>query len=51
MHIQHYIKVIPLVQKGRDYSKEYQRHSDRGSNPKENANRGRNPKRRMAFFH
>jgi hypothetical protein len=30
MYFQHYIRVISLVQKGRDYSKEDQRHSDRG---------------------
>jgi hypothetical protein len=41
MYLQNYIKVIFLVQKGRDYSEEDQRHSDRGSNPK----------RRMALFH
>jgi hypothetical protein len=33
MYLQHYIRVISLVQKGRDYSEEVQRHSDRGSNP------------------
>jgi hypothetical protein len=31
MYLQHYIIVISLVQKGRDYSEEDQRHSDRGS--------------------
>jgi hypothetical protein len=37
MYLQHYIRVISLVQKGRDYSEEDQRHSDRGSNPKESS--------------
>jgi hypothetical protein len=41
MYFQHYIRVISLVQKGRDYLEEDQRHSDRGSIPK----------RRMALFH
>ena len=41
MYLQHYIRVISLVQKGRDYSQEFQRHSDRG----------RNPKMRMALCH
>jgi hypothetical protein len=31
MYLQHYIRVISLVQKGRDYSEEVQRHSDRGA--------------------
>ena len=35
IYLQHYIRVISLVQKGRDYSEEYQRHSGRGSRPKE----------------
>jgi hypothetical protein len=34
MYLQHYIRVISLVQKGIYYSKEDQRHSDRGSRPK-----------------
>jgi hypothetical protein len=51
MYLQHYIRVISLVQKGRDYSEEVQRHSDRGSNPKESSSKGRNPKMRMALFH
>jgi hypothetical protein len=42
--------VISLVQKGRDYSEEYQRHSDRGSNPKESSGRGIIPKGRMTLF-
>jgi hypothetical protein len=33
MYLQHYIRVISLVQKGRDYSKQDQRHLDRGSSP------------------
>jgi hypothetical protein len=51
MYIQNYIIVISLVQKGRCYSEEDQRHSDRGRSPKENASRGSSPKRRMALFH
>jgi hypothetical protein len=51
MYIQHYIRVISLVQKGRDYSEEDQRHSDRGSNPKESSSKGRSPKMRMALCH
>jgi hypothetical protein len=41
MYLQHYIKVISLVQKGRDYSEEDQRNLDRESSPK----------MRMALFH
>jgi hypothetical protein len=48
---QHYIRVISLVQKGRDYSEEDQRHSGRGSNPKESSGRGSNPKERTTLFH
>jgi hypothetical protein len=51
MYFQHYIGVISLVQKGRDYSDEDQRHSDRGSSPKESSSKGSNPKRRMDLFH
>jgi hypothetical protein len=51
MYLQNYIRVISLVQKGRDYLEEDQRKSYSGSNPKENASRGRSPKRRMALFH
>jgi hypothetical protein len=51
MYIQHYIRVISLVQKGRDYSEEDQRHSDRGSSPKESSNKGSSPKMRMALCH
>jgi hypothetical protein len=46
MYIQHYIRVISLVQKGRYYSEEDQRHSDKGSNPK-----GSSPKMRISLFH
>jgi hypothetical protein len=49
MYLQHYIRVISLVQKGRDYSEEDQRHSDRGSNPKESSSRGSSPKERRPF--
>jgi hypothetical protein len=51
MYLQHYIRVISLVQKGRDYSEEDQRHSDRGSSPKESSSKGSSPKMRMALFH
>jgi predicted nucleic acid-binding Zn ribbon protein len=51
MYLQHYIRVISLVQKGRDYSEEDQRHSDKGSSPKESSSRGSSPKRRMALCH
>jgi hypothetical protein len=51
MYLQHYIRVISLVKKGRDYSEEDQRHSDRGSSPKESSSRGRSPKGRMTLFH
>jgi hypothetical protein len=51
MYFQHYIRVISLVQKGRDYSEEDQRHSDRGSSPKESSSKGSSPKRRMALCH
>jgi hypothetical protein len=51
MYLQHYIRVISLVEKGRDYSEEYQRHSYRGSSPKENSSKGSNPKMRMDLFH
>jgi hypothetical protein len=34
MYFQHYIIVISLVQKGRDYSEEYQRHSEKGASPR-----------------
>jgi hypothetical protein len=51
MYLKHYIRVVSLVQKGRDYSEEYQRHSDRGSSPKESSSKGSNPKMRMALFH
>jgi hypothetical protein len=51
MYLQHYFRVISLVQKGRDYSEEDQRHSDRGSSPKEISSKGSSPKMRMALFH
>jgi hypothetical protein len=51
MYIQHYFRVISLVQKGRDYSEEDQRHLDRGSNPKESSSKGSNPKMRMFLCH
>jgi hypothetical protein len=40
-----------LVQKGRDYSKEDLRHSDRGSSPKESSSKGSSPKMKMALCH
>jgi hypothetical protein len=51
MYLQHYIRVISLVQKGRYYSEEVQRHSDRGSIPKESSSKGSSPKMRMTIFH
>jgi hypothetical protein len=51
MYLQHYIRVISLVQKGRDYSEEVQRNSDRGSSPKESSSKGRNPKMIMDLYH
>jgi hypothetical protein len=51
MYIQHYIRVVSLVQKGRDYSEEDKMHSDRGSSPKESSSKGSSPKMRMALFH
>jgi hypothetical protein len=51
MYLQHYIIVISLVQKGRDYSEEDQRHSNRGSSPKESSRKGSSPKMRMALCH
>jgi hypothetical protein len=45
----YHIRVISLVQKGRYYSKEYQGHSNKGSNPKESSSRGSSPKKRMAL--
>jgi hypothetical protein len=51
MYFQNYIRVISLVQKGRDYSEEDQRHLDKGRSPKESSSRGSSPKRKMALFH
>jgi hypothetical protein len=51
MYLQHYFRVISLVQKVRNYSEEGQRHSDRGSNPKESSSKGSNPRMRMALCH
>jgi hypothetical protein len=51
MYLQHYIRVISLVQKERDYSKEDQRHSNRWSSPKESSTKGSSPKMRMDLFH
>jgi hypothetical protein len=51
MYLQHYIRVISLVQKGRVYSEEDQRHSDRGSIPKESSSKGSSPKMIMALCH
>jgi hypothetical protein len=51
MYLQNYIRVISLVQKGRDYLEEDQRHSDKGRIPKESSSKGSSPKMRMALFH
>ena len=44
MYFQNYIRVISLVQKGRDYLEESQRNPDRGSRPKDILGRGSIPK-------
>jgi hypothetical protein len=51
MYIQHYLRLISLFQKRRDYSEEYQRHSNRESSPNESSSKGRSPEMRMALFH
>jgi hypothetical protein len=51
MYLQHCFRVISLVQKGRYYLEEYQRHLDRGSNPQESSSKGSIPKMRMALCH
>jgi hypothetical protein len=51
MYSHNYIRVISLAQKGRDYSEEEKRNSDRGSNPKESSSKGSSPKRRMTLCH
>jgi hypothetical protein len=51
IYIQHYIRLISLVQKGRDYSEEDKRHSGKGSSPKENLGRESSPKERTTPFH
>jgi hypothetical protein len=51
MYLQHHIRVISLVQKGRYYSEEDQRHSYRGSSPKESSSKGSSPEMRMALCH
>jgi hypothetical protein len=51
MYLQHYIGVISLVQNGRDYLEEDQRHSDKGSIPKEISRNESGPKMKMALFH
>ena len=51
MYFQHYIRVISFVKKGRDYSEEYQRHSDRGSTPKKSSSKRSSSKRRMTLCH
>jgi hypothetical protein len=49
IYLQHYFRVISLLQKGRDYSEEDQRHSDRRSSPKESSSKGSSPKMRWPF--
>jgi hypothetical protein len=49
MYLQHYIRVISLLQKGRYYSEEVQRNSDRGSSPKESSSKGSSPKMRISL--
>jgi hypothetical protein len=50
MYFQHYIRVISLVQKGRDYSEEDQRHSDRGSKPQGKFKQGEQPQEENGPF-
>jgi hypothetical protein len=51
IYLQRYFRVIYLVQNGRDYSEEDQRHSDKGSSPRESSRNGSSPKMRMALYH
>jgi hypothetical protein len=51
MYLQNYIRVISLIQKGRDYSEEVQRNSYRGSSAKESSSNESSPKMRMALCH
>jgi hypothetical protein len=41
--------VISLVQKGRDYSEEYQRHPGRGASPRRVQAGGATPRRELPF--
>jgi hypothetical protein len=50
MYLQNYIRVISLVQKGRFYLEEDQRHLDMGSSPKKSSSRGSSPKGRMDYL-
>jgi hypothetical protein len=43
--------VISLVKKERNYSEEFQRNIDKGSNPKESSSKGSIPKGRTTLFH
>jgi hypothetical protein len=43
MYLQHYIRVISLVQKGRDYLEEDQRHSKQGEHPQGEFKQGEQP--------
>jgi hypothetical protein len=47
MYLQHYIRVISIVQKGRDYLEESK--ASKGEHSK--FKQGSSPKRRMALFH
>jgi hypothetical protein len=49
MYIQHYIRLISLVQKGRDYSEEDQKNSDRGSSPRKVQSRAAAPRGEWPF--
>ena len=49
MYLQHYIRVISLLQNGRDYLEEDQRHSDRGAAPRRVQAGGASPRGEWPF--
>jgi hypothetical protein len=51
MYLHHYIRVISLVQNGRDYSKDVKRNLDRGRSHRESSSKGSSPKMKMALCH
>jgi hypothetical protein len=50
MYLKHYIRVISLVQKGRDYSEEDQRNSDKGEHPQGEFKQGEKPQEENGPF-